>query len=79
MSRRRSTQTGPRYYGWHKDIGQVNTAMSANNTVGAIVWALMAPCPVCGRRINETCIVPEGLERQGIFLHHERIAAGDRT
>lgn len=79
MTRRNPRVGAPRYYGWHPDIIRVDTAMRANNTVQAVVWALMVPCPECARRINETCVLPEDLEHQGIFVHHQRIAEGAKV
>lgn len=40
----------------------------------AMVQALARVCPRCGRGKAQSCVIPEGLEHQGLFVHHERFA-----
>ncbi len=48
-------------------------------TVQAMIDAMAVHCPECKRVAGNACEIPAGLEHQGIFLHHQRVAAGARA
>lgn len=63
---------------WRPDYRTQRT-IDTSTTVQAMINALAVQCPECERVMGEACTIPAGLEHQGLFVHHERIAAGDRA
>lgn len=60
---------------WTPDF-QTQGVMDTSRTLQALIDAMAVKCPVCNRAPGNACELPKGLEHLGVFVHHQRIAAG---
>lgn len=60
---------------WKPDF-HTQGVMDSSRTLQALIDAMAVKCPVCNRAPGNACELPKGLEHLGVFVHHQRIAAG---
>lgn len=63
---------------WVPDF-HTQEVIDTSRTLQALIDAMAVKCPECSRIMGNACVLPEGLESLGVFVHHQRIAAGARA
>jgi hypothetical protein len=63
---------------WRPDY-HTQKVIDSSTAVQAMIDAMAVQCPECSRVAGNACELPAGLEHLGIFVHHQRIAAGARA
>lgn len=61
-----------------RDLYWLENMAYSNSTVLALMRALTIKCPTCWRDEGDACVLPPELSHQGLYVHHSRIAAGNK-